>query len=52
MKVQIEIIGYAPKQKAALLKMLKDFAEELPSRISIGSVKFKEVNKVKGARNG
>lgn len=51
MKVQIEIIGHAPKQKAALLKMLKDFTDELPSRISVGAVKLTEV-KVKGARNG
>jgi len=47
MKVQIEIIGHAPKQKVALMRMLKEFADDIPNHISIGSVKFKEIKPTK-----
>jgi len=49
MKFEIEVIGHAPKQKVALLRMLKEFAEDIPNHISVGSVKFKEIKRGKKA---
>ena len=43
MKFLIEVCGHTPKQKVAIEKMVKQFAEELPNRISIGLVKFEIV---------
>ena len=43
MKVQIEIVGHAPKQKKIILKKLTEFVENLPNEISIGTAKIREV---------
>lgn len=50
MKVEIEIIGHAPKQKAQILKRLEDFVSNLSNEISIGTAKIKEVGGKKRAK--
>lgn len=50
MKVEIEIIGHAPKQKAQILKRLEDFVKNLPNEIAIGTVRIKEVGGKKSAK--
>ncbi len=49
MKVEIEVIGHAPKQKAMIMKMIEDFVRDMPKHISIGAAKVKEVG---GKKNG
>ena len=50
MKVEIEIVGYAPKQKEHILKMLEDFVSDMPNNIRIGTAKIKEVGGKKNAK--
>lgn len=50
MKVEIEIVGYAPKQKANLMKMIEDFVRDMPNQVSIGTARIKEVGSKKNAK--
>lgn len=49
MKVEIEIVGFAPKQKLSIMRMLEQFVLEMPLNISIGKATIKEVG---GKKNG
>lgn len=50
MKLEIEVKGYAPKQKAMVKKMLEDFIADMPNHISIGAASIREVGGKKSAK--
>jgi hypothetical protein len=43
MKFTIEVCGHTPKQKVMIERMVKEFVNDLPERISISLVKFEVV---------